>query len=288
MMSTINETPVATSHATSPVAALIPLSIRAFGQDGLKYTVNGRDLYNFLESKQDFSTWMKNRIENHELIENQDFVCSTGSWSEGRGGQNRIDYFFPIDIAKEISMAELKNPKGKQARRYFLDCERRANQANQALTKFSIPETLHEALFLAGSLAKDVHDLRIKNEQTQLERDEAQVQRDEAIRTKALIGSKREAQAMAAASVASRKVKALTHKVEELEIKLDENLSYATIKAIELSKGFAGNGKTFKFGPLKRYSEENGLTIKRVPDVNYGEVNAYHRDAWSKVYGVCF
>jgi phage anti-repressor protein len=281
-MNTINET----SNATSPVAALIPLSIRAIGQDDLVQTVNGRDLHSFLEVGTAFKDWIVRRIQDYDFKENFDF---SSYMSESTGGRPSKEYAISLDMAKELSMVE-RTEKGKVARTYFIQSDnmRRANEANQALTKFSIPETLHEALFLASTLAKDVHDLRIKNEQTQLERDEA-------IRTKAHIGSKREAQAMAAASVASRKVKSLTHKVEELkteveelEIKLDENMSYATIKAIELSKGFAGNGKTFKFGPLKRFSEENGIPIKRVPDVNYGEVNAYHRDAWANVYGVSF
>ena len=36
-------------------------------------TVNARDLHAFLESKQDFSTWIKNRIAKYDFIENQDF-----------------------------------------------------------------------------------------------------------------------------------------------------------------------------------------------------------------------
>ena len=40
----------------------------------LQQTVNARELYVFLESKQDFSTWMKNRIEKYGFVENQDFV----------------------------------------------------------------------------------------------------------------------------------------------------------------------------------------------------------------------
>ena len=37
-------------------------------------TVNARELHAFLESKQDFSTWIKNRIEKYGFVENQDFV----------------------------------------------------------------------------------------------------------------------------------------------------------------------------------------------------------------------
>ena len=37
-------------------------------------TVNARELYTFLESKQDFSTWIKNRIEKYEFVENADYL----------------------------------------------------------------------------------------------------------------------------------------------------------------------------------------------------------------------
>ena len=37
-------------------------------------TVNARELHAFLGSKQDFSTWIKNRIDEYGFVENQDFV----------------------------------------------------------------------------------------------------------------------------------------------------------------------------------------------------------------------
>ena len=37
-------------------------------------TVNARELHTFLESKQDFSTWIKNRIEKYEFVENADYL----------------------------------------------------------------------------------------------------------------------------------------------------------------------------------------------------------------------
>ena len=35
--------------------------------------VNARELHQFLESKQDFSTWIKSRIKKYDFVENQDF-----------------------------------------------------------------------------------------------------------------------------------------------------------------------------------------------------------------------
>ena len=44
-------------------------------------TVSARELHSFLESKQDFSTWIKNRIEKYEFVENQDFIKLHKKWS---------------------------------------------------------------------------------------------------------------------------------------------------------------------------------------------------------------
>ena len=37
-------------------------------------TVNARELHGWLESKQDFSTWIKKRIKQCQFVENIDFV----------------------------------------------------------------------------------------------------------------------------------------------------------------------------------------------------------------------
>lgn len=112
-------------------------------------TVNARDLHEFLEAKKMFAHWIKDRIEKYGFVENQDYVCLPVSASEGRGGQNRIDYHLTLDMAKELSMVE-RNDKGKQARQYFLECERKAIAASQPQSQFAIPETLSEALRLAA------------------------------------------------------------------------------------------------------------------------------------------
>jgi len=92
-------------------------------------TVNARELHAFLGSKQDFSTWIKNRIEQYDFVENQDFVlASENSEASLHGGHNRLDYFLSLDMAKELAMVE-RNEKGKQARQYFIECEKQLKQA---------------------------------------------------------------------------------------------------------------------------------------------------------------
>jgi phage anti-repressor protein len=84
-------------------------------------TVNARDLHAFLESKQEFASWIKNRIEQYGFVEGVDFIkFDSFIKSDSRA---RIEYALTIDMAKEISMVE-RNEKGKQARQYFIECER--------------------------------------------------------------------------------------------------------------------------------------------------------------------
>ena len=92
--------------------------------------VDARLLHLFLESSQQFTDWIKNRIDDYGFIENVDFLLHKFMKRENSravGGHNKTNYHLSIDMAKELSMVE-RNEKGKQARRYFIDCERRLLQ----------------------------------------------------------------------------------------------------------------------------------------------------------------
>ena len=108
-------------------------------------TVNARELHAFLEVKSKFADWFKNRVSDFGFIENSDFV-SASKFLE-RGGRT-IEYFISIDMAKELSMIE-RSDKGKQARLYFIECERIA-KAKQ------VPQSFAEALQLAANQAKQL------------------------------------------------------------------------------------------------------------------------------------
>ena len=112
---------------------LIPIS----NNNGRK-AVNARDLHVFLESKQDFSTWIKNRIEKYDLVENEDYVLLHNFVEQVSGTKHRIDYVLSIDAAKELSMVE-GNEKGKQARRYFIACERLAKEKSLSTPRKRTP-----------------------------------------------------------------------------------------------------------------------------------------------------
>lgn len=91
-----------------------------------KQTVNARELHAFLEVGKDFSTWLKDRIDQYGFVENQDFIIfpEIGENSSGiKRGRPSKEYHISIDMAKELAMVE-RNDKGKQARQYFIECER--------------------------------------------------------------------------------------------------------------------------------------------------------------------
>lgn len=89
--------------------------------------VNARELHAFLESKRDFSTWIKDRILDYGFIENEDFVLLHNFGEQkGRGGHNKKEYALSLDMAKELSMVE-RTERGREARRYFIEMEKIAH-----------------------------------------------------------------------------------------------------------------------------------------------------------------
>ena len=92
-------------------------------------TVSARELHAFLESKQDFSTWIKNRIADYDFVENQDFVRFHKKMEANNA--TMIEYYITLDMAKEVAMIE-NNEKGRDVRQYFITCEKQAKQASTA------------------------------------------------------------------------------------------------------------------------------------------------------------
>lgn len=104
---------------------LIPIS-----DNNGKKAVNARDLHAFLESKRDFSTWIKDRIKSYDFIEGVDFQSFTEIVEREIGATTRIEYALSISMAKELSMIE-NNERGKQARKYFIACEENKHELSR-------------------------------------------------------------------------------------------------------------------------------------------------------------
>jgi len=107
----------------------LPVSEQIIGEE-LKQTVNARLLHKQLGSKQDFSTWINNRIVKYDFIEDVDFVISEDLSSINLGSsksrpQRLKEYHLTVDMAKELAMVE-NNEQGKVIRRYFIEIEKQA------------------------------------------------------------------------------------------------------------------------------------------------------------------
>ena len=107
----------------------------------VQQTVNARELHAFLESKQDFSTWIKNRVEKYDFVENIDYTLLHKKMEQVSGAKYLIEYYITLNMAKELAMVE-RNEKGKQARQYFIECERKLREHQVKLA----PKTYVEAL----------------------------------------------------------------------------------------------------------------------------------------------
>ena len=92
--------------------------------DTLIQAVNARELHAFLQNRDHFATWIRDRIAQYDFVENQDFVTFSENSEKGRP---RLEYALTLDMAKELSMVE-RNEQGKQARRYFIECEKRLKE----------------------------------------------------------------------------------------------------------------------------------------------------------------
>lgn len=127
-------------------AAIVPV---ISGQIGGRETnmVSAKSLHKALGVGNDFSTWIKLRIEEYGFVLGTDYVVfdssdlrnqsanfeqDNESWVTKRGGDRRSkDYGLSLGMAKEAAMVE-RNEQGRAVRRYFIQCE-------EALSR-SVPE----------------------------------------------------------------------------------------------------------------------------------------------------
>ena len=116
---------------------LIKIENRIINDDHIQ-TVDARELYEYLESKQEFSNWIKKRIEQYGFVENIDYIKVDKKIMDNNQQftkvGDRIEYYISIDMAKEVSMVE-RNEKGKQARQYFILCEKLLLESRKNMKK---------------------------------------------------------------------------------------------------------------------------------------------------------
>lgn len=102
-------------------------------------------------------------------------------------------------------------------------------------------------------------------------------QRDEAVRTKAEIGTRREATAMATASAAVRQV-------QKLKEELGLGIRQASVVAVEKATG--RNFGTAGYVPLRKWCTARGIAAPKVIHPTFGTVRSWPAGAWMDVYQI--
>ena len=114
--------------------ALIPIQKSKGGRD----VVSARVLHEFLEVGTRFDMWFARRIEEYSFVQGVDYQGPI------LGVSGAADYAITLEMAKELSMVE-RNDKGREARRYFIDCENKLRAIAQAARPV-LPVSYKEAL----------------------------------------------------------------------------------------------------------------------------------------------
>lgn len=126
--------------------------------------VNARDVHAYLESKQDFSTWIKKRIHQYGFIEGVDYLTFQTVEQLPSGAKHKIDYIVTLSMAKELAMVE-RTHKGREVRLYFIEQEKIARNASQSL-QVEIGKVMLQVEQITKSLSEAGRFLSIVGKQT--------------------------------------------------------------------------------------------------------------------------
>lgn len=205
-------------------------------------TVNARDLHAFLEITTEFRNWIARRIEEYGFSEGQDFRSFL---TESNGGRPAKEYSITLDMAKELAMVE-RNEKGKQARVYFIECERRA--------RYSMPSVV-------DARTQALIETLVRLDQVEQ------------------VAKRAEEAALAAQQQQSEQIERLRY-VEAKQQSIEEGFQFFTVLAFsKLHDLNVPLNLAQEIGrKAKRLSDERGYPIDRVRDPRFGMVNAYHAD----------
>lgn len=142
--------------------------------------IDARELHEFLESKQDFSNWIVNRVLKYGFEEDEDFSINL---LKSNGGRPSKQYIVSIDMAKELSMVE-NNHKGRIARKYFIEWEKIGRSKQIALpSRKELAQMVIEAENKIESLSENnkLQEQIIINKDLKLRQQEPKVRFAEAV-----------------------------------------------------------------------------------------------------------
>ena len=137
--------------------------------------INARELHIALKNRRKFADWIKQRIEQYQFIENQDFLTFNKFVKRGNSnlGTQLTEYYLTLDMAKELCMVE-NNEIGRKIRKYFIETEKRYREIinnptnifdfmRLALNQIELNSKNIDALQLDVQEIKSKIDVSIKN-----------------------------------------------------------------------------------------------------------------------------
>ena len=99
--------------------------------DNDRITLSARDLHDFLEATERFNSWFE-RMKQYGFVDGVDYLGCKVFNTQAR--QELQDYQITIEMAKEIAMLQ-RNEKGKQARQYFIELEKKWNSPEWVMNR---------------------------------------------------------------------------------------------------------------------------------------------------------
>ena len=145
--------------------------IKITTNDEGKQLVSARELHEFLEIKTDFRKWFPRMCE-YGFEENIDYTPV--KFVHPMNLQECTDYAISIDMAKELSMIQ-RTEKGKQARLYFIECEKKLKAIdNKAQLLLDIYNGGEKAI----AASKKLHEIEAAPIKAELKEANIQLQKD--------------------------------------------------------------------------------------------------------------
>ena len=141
-----------------------------------RQVVNARDLHAFLEVGKHFKDWIPAMLA-YGFEENKDYTVIEydylgnvmGAPKNGQSENQHVakrDYALTLDTAKEIAMIQ-RTEKGKQARQYFIECEKQLRQ---------VPSLSVEDMIIMNATAMKEQRLRLASLETKVAEVDARTQ----------------------------------------------------------------------------------------------------------------
>lgn len=149
--------------------ALVPVYVTDTGEK----VVYGTELFDKLDSKRQYTDWIKGRLSECEAVEGEDYQSFSQKNEKPQGGRPGLEYIIRLDTAKEMAMLE-RSEIGKQVRKYFIRVEKRYKQQGIDRSRLSPEAQLMNLLVESISRqeleqkrqAEELNELKEQNQKT--------------------------------------------------------------------------------------------------------------------------